>query len=142
MEHNEDLYLMQEKDVFGIESNIAIFITKPLTWAELEERWKEIRNMIAGNQRFLDDEFERWNHYLFYRVDGGANNNIELKHKIEHDTISSRKVVVSAEEYKENDFDTIISKYISYNIEMKIAENLPKFKKSESVAEMMEKDWE
>ena len=132
--------MLQKKDVFGIESNIDIFITKQLTWESLAHEWKEIRNIIAGEQRFLNDEFERWNHYLFYLVDGNVGENISLKHVIEHDTISSRKVIISTSEFKEDDFDAVIEKYISYTLENGIVEELPHFEKRKRIVEMMEED--
>ena len=140
MEPKDNLFMMLKKDVFGIDSNIDIFITKPMTWATLAGEWKNIRNVIASQQRFLDDEFERWNHYLFYLVEGGINENISLKHVIEHDTISSRKVIISAEDFKEDDFDAVIGKYISYRFENGIINELPKFEKRKRIVEMMEED--
>ena len=129
-----------KKDVFNIDSNIDIFITKPLTWASLAEEWREIRNTIAGEQRFLKDEFERWNHYLFYLVEGEASEDISLKHVIEHDTISSRKVIISTSEFKEDDFEAVIGKYISYRFENSRVGKLPVFEKRKRIVEIMEED--
>ena len=93
-----ELYEKAAQDVFDIHSMVDVFITRPLNHNDLREKWKDIRNDIAENQRYIDDEFERWNHYLFYLAEEDAVNDIPLKYQIEHDTISSRKIVISAKE--------------------------------------------
>ncbi|WP_422350756.1 ABC-three component system middle component 1 [Flagellimonas sp.] len=61
----------------------------------LSENWQQIANFIALHfQNKLDDEFQRWNIYLFFRVVGPVGK--ELKYKIENDTFSSRKVIIES----------------------------------------------
>lgn len=111
-----ELYEKMGQDVFDIQSKVDVFITKPLSHHDLLNYWQAIRNDIAENQRLIEDEFERWNHYLFYLVEEDAINDISLKYKIEHDTISSRKIVISSKEYSEQDFNMVINRYIKYPI--------------------------
>lgn len=57
-------------DTFGVGSTIDIFVTEPMSVADLEEEWIMIRDDIAMKyQRSLTDDFERWNFYLFYVVE-------------------------------------------------------------------------
>ncbi len=59
----------------------------------LADNWENIRNMIAVYfQTHLEIEFARWNLYLFFITPMIVNR--DLKHKVEHDTVSSRKIVV------------------------------------------------
>lgn len=61
----------------------------------LWEYWQQIANFIAVRfQNKLDDEFQRWNIYLFFRVAGPVEK--ELKYKIENDTFSSRKIIIDS----------------------------------------------
>ena len=121
------MYNSSEKDVFGIGTPIKIFITKEMGEAELRLQWRKIRDLIANEQKTLDDDFERWNFYLFYRLEGDID--VSLRHLIEHDTISSRKIIVPAEEYGENDFDRLIEKYIRYTIGPEAEKEMPVFEK-------------
>lgn len=121
------MYNSCEKDVFGIGTPIKIFITNEMDEAELRAQWRYIRDLIANEQKTLDDDFERWNFYLFYRLEGDID--VSLRHLIEHDTISSRKIIVPAEEYGENDFDRLIEKYIRYTIGPEAEKEMPVFEK-------------
>ena len=69
-----ELYKKTERDVFDINSKVDVFITKPLNHNDLQNYWQFIRNDIAEKQRLIDDEFERWNHYLFYLAEEDAVN--------------------------------------------------------------------
>lgn len=60
---------------------------------DLEKNWRQIVNFIAIHfQNKLENEFECWNIYLFFRVPMAVGK--ELKYKIENDTFSSRKVII------------------------------------------------
>ncbi len=60
---------------------------------KLAETWMKISDVIAINyQSRLENEFSRWNIYLFFLVKETVVN--ELKYLIENDTFSSRKIVV------------------------------------------------
>lgn len=73
--------------------SISAFFIKSDSEKILDETWEKIRNMIGVYfQSKLESEFDIWNIYLFYITSGVTK---ELKHRIEHDTISSRKIVVN-----------------------------------------------
>lgn len=87
------------RDVFGVDSVVYIFVTESMSVADLEIEWKMIRDDIAMKyQRGLTDDFERWNFYLFYVVKDIEHLQRNLKFKIEHNTLSSRKIIISAKE--------------------------------------------
>lgn len=133
------MYNSSEKDVFGIGTPIKIFIAKEMGEAELRTQWRYIRDLIANEQKSLNDDFERWNFYLFYRLEGDID--VSLRHLIEHDTISSRKIIVPAEEYGENDFDRLIEKYIKYTIGPEVEKEMPVFEKDiEAVKILKDRD--
>ena len=88
------MFKSSEQDVFGVKSNLRLVITKAMNDAELRASWRKVRDQIANEQRTLDDDFERWNFYVFYRFEGDID--VSLRHLIEHDTISSRKIIVGA----------------------------------------------
>lgn len=105
-------------DVFDVNANILICITKCMDEEELRNRWREFRNELAGEyQTELIDDFERWNFYLFYVVEDKNTINRSLKHEIEHDTISSRKIIVSRNEVTDNEGKCLIVSYIKFDIE-------------------------
>ena len=133
----DGLYEKLSKDVFDIDSKVDVFITKPLSHRVLRVMWESIRNDIAEKQRFLTDEFERWNHYLFYLADEEAIKDIALKYQIEHDTISSRKIVISAKEYGEYDFNVVISRYIKYSFDEDVYEEMDDFHKDPVVIKLV-----
>ena len=133
----EELYKKVAQDVFDIQSKVDVFITKPLNHDDLQEQWKNIRNDIAESQRFIDDEFERWNHYLFYLADEEAIKDIALKYQIEHDTISSRKIVIPAKEYSEHDFNVVISRFIKYSFDEDVYEEMDDFHKDPTVIKLV-----
>lgn len=70
------------------------FVSLPST-NELDLFWREISNFISMHfQRKLESEFERYNIYVIYIVDGDVSK--ELRNKIENDKFSSRKIVEDA----------------------------------------------
>ena len=105
-------------DLFSVNSNVDVFITEMMDWELLDRCWKEIRDRVSLSQKRLDDEFERWNYYLFYLVDREDDSYASLKYRIEHDTISSRKIVIFKKDYGEEDFEKVIGKYIHYTFDM------------------------
>ena len=77
----------------------------------LSKEWSEIRNFIAYKfQANLDDEFCKWNIYLFFIL--SLSISLDIKYKIENDTFSSRKIVI------ENDaaYDTLIAEHLLNNL--------------------------
>lgn len=115
----DDSYIFKEykSDVFEIESDIDVFVTQVMSEETLATEWKAIRNRVAMRQVELDDEFERWNYYLFYVANVDVNPN--LKYAIEHDTISSRKMVITAQSVDDELCDSLVRKYIKYDLENK-----------------------
>lgn len=72
--------------------------------------WQEMVSAIAFYfQSMLDEDFEKWNLYVFFLSPGEISK--ELKYKIENDPISSRKIVV--ENYNNEATTTIISDHIT-----------------------------
>lgn len=104
-------------DSFDIRSKILVCVTKCLTEDELRETWRNYRNDFAVEFQTDDiDEFERWNFYLFYVVDNKNAIDRSLKYEIEHDTISSRKIVVSKDELQDENGESLVMRYIKYDI--------------------------
>lgn len=123
--------------MFGENQKVVIFITHPLDYDSLKAEWETIRNEVANSQSKIDDEFERWNHYLFFLVDEKSMRDINLKYKIEHDTISSRKILVSQKEYAEDGFEAVVKKYIQYAFEPHYFEELDEFEKNSEVVALL-----
>jgi len=85
------------------EGHLHAFFIQASPGITFETTWEGVRNTIGVYfQSKLESQFEIWNIYLFFlsseRIDR------DLKHKIEHDTVSSRKIVldefIAAEDYK------------------------------------------
>ena len=110
--------------------------------ADLEEEWIMIRDDIAMKyQRSLTDDFERWNFYLFYVVEDIESLRRNLKFKIEHNTLSSRKIIISAKEIEGNDIpEYLIHKYLCYTIETENAVDGKPFVKDDKVVELIEQN--
>lgn len=140
----ELIYKKYEEDIFDVQSKVDVFFTRLLNEETLTSQWKEIRNYVALNQLDLDDEFERWNFYLFYVVDT-KELDVNLKYEIEHDTISSRKMVVYATTVDDELCDMLIKKYIKYDIENKEQIFKRHFMKDEQIVKLLNRireDWE
>lgn len=104
-------------DSFGVGKDIIVAMTPKLTQEELDENWHHFRNRMSHDYQMGDiDEFTRWNFYLFYVVEDKNKIDRNLKYKVEHDTISSRKIVVSAAEAKDG-LHPLIDKYIKFVVE-------------------------
>lgn len=126
--------------VFDMEPSVEVFITEPLDHEALINEWESIRNNVAYLQSRIDDEFERWNHYLFYLVEEDVMDDINLKYMIEHDTLSARKILIPHSEYKDAEcFDAVVNKYIEYQFEAKELEVVDAFTKSEEVRTILKR---
>lgn len=109
--------IVKSFDSFDVRSKILVCVTKCLTGDELRETWRNYRNDFAIEFQTDDiDEFERWNFYLFYVVDNKNAIDRSLKYEIEHDTISSRKIVVSKDELQDENGESLVMRYIKYDI--------------------------
>lgn len=109
--------IVKSFDSFDVRSKILVCVTKCLTEDELRETWRNYRNDFAVEYQTDDiDEFERWNFYLFYIVDNKNAIDRNLKYEIEHDTISSRKIVVSKDELQDENGESLVAKYIRYDM--------------------------
>ena len=109
--------IVKSFDSFDVRSKILVCVTKCLTEDELRETWRNYRNDFAVEYQTDDiDEFERWNFYLFYVVDNKNAIDRNLKYEIEHDTISSRKIVVSKDELQDENGESLVARYIKYDI--------------------------
>lgn len=109
--------IVKSFDSFDVRSKILVCVTKCLTEDELRETWRNYRNDFAIEFQTDDiDEFERWNFYLFYVVDNKNAIDRSLKYEIEHDTISSRKIVVSKDELEDENGESLVMRYIKYDI--------------------------
>lgn len=104
-------------DIFNVGQVIVIAKTPVLTEKELRDYWIDFRNQLIQEHQIEEKEdFTRWNFYLFYVVNDKNKINRSLKYEVEHDTISSRKIVVNADDAKQG-FQTLIDKYIKFTIE-------------------------
>lgn len=116
---NEMRYKIDNIDVFKVAHSICVAITDCMTSEELKNYWKEIRNEIMMKyQNFLTDDFSRWNLYIFYVVDNLDTLDGSLRYIVEHDTVSSRKILIDKKEIKDggSTYDIVVRKYINYNI--------------------------
>lgn len=105
-----------KKDCFGIGREFVVAVTPVLTEEELRQYWKDFRNLLIHDYQIDDiDEFTRWNFYLFYVVADKNKIDRSLKYQIEHDTISSRKILVNESDIKEGS-GKLIDLYIRYII--------------------------
>ena len=105
-----------KKDCFEIGQDIVVAVTPVLTEEELCQHWKDFRNLLIHDYQVDDiDGFTRWNFYLFYVVVDKNMIDRSLKYKIEHDTISSRKIIVNESDTKEG-VEKLIDLYIRYII--------------------------
>lgn len=108
---------MYQINPFGVKGNILVCITECLTEDELRNDWRSYRNDFASEYQLDEtDEFERWNFYLFYVVDNKNTIDRNLKYEIEHDTISSRKIVVCKDELQDENGIGLVASYIKYDI--------------------------
>lgn len=108
---------IEEFDIFEIGVNILIAITECLPEETLRTQWRSLRNKLAEDRQMDPmDDFERWNFYLFYVVEDKNAIDRTLKYEIEHDTVSSRKIIIDCAEFTDGNYDTLIASYIKYDI--------------------------
>ena len=100
---------------FDIEQPIVVAVTPLLTEDELREKWICYRDLLMEEQVNEISDFTRWNFYLFYVVEDKTRINRSLKYEVEHNTISSRKIIVNEKEYG-GDVSLLISSYIQFEI--------------------------
>lgn len=131
--------IVKSFDSFDVRSKILVCVTKCLTEDELRETWRNYRNDFAVEFQTDDiDEFERWNFYLFYVVDNKNAIDRSLKYEIEHDTISSRKIVVSKDELQDENGESLVMRYIKYDIgQVKACTEPPLFMCDKNVEKMI-----
>lgn len=129
-------------DIFDVGSTVDIFVTESMSVAELAVEWKLIRDDIALTyQRSLTDDFERWNFYLFYVIEDIESLPRNLKFKIEHNTLSSRKIIISVKEIEGKDIPKyLIHKYLCYTIETENAVDGKPFIKNDKVVKLIERN--
>ncbi len=101
-----------------------------------------IRDDIAMKyQRSLTDDFERCNFYLFYVVEDIESLRRNLKFKIEHNTLSSTKIIISAKEMTGNVIpEYLIHKYLCYTIRRENTVYGKPFVKNDKVVELIERN--
>jgi hypothetical protein len=94
----EGCQLDYETAPFNTATTHCFFATVP-SEDVLNTRWVQISNFVAIKfQNKLDSEFERWNIYLFYRIENTVNR--ALHYSIENDTFSSRKILINTGQSK------------------------------------------
>ena len=140
----QEKFEMINKDVFGSSHNLYIAITTSLSHKDLAESWRDIRNEVMTKwQDTITDDFSRWNFYLFYVVENLDKLDGSLRYQIEHDMVSSRKILVDRSYYnKDADlYETVVRKYINYDVtegEEEDGDILP-FGKSNEVVQLIKK---
>lgn len=139
---NQARYRLKNIDMFGFAHDVYVVITDRMTPEELQGCWRDIRNEIMTEfQDKLTDDFSRWNVYVFYVVDDLNTLNGSLRYMIEHDTVSSRKILIDGRDIKDNEnpYETVVKKYISYDIlpAHKVDNEIKPFEKSEDVMDLI-----
>ena len=108
---------IKELDIFDIGVNVLLCVTECMSKDALRNRWIDIRDELASEWQMRNlDDFERWNFYLFYVVENKSKIDRTLKYEIEHDTVSSRKIIIDCAEFTDGNYDTLIASYIKYDI--------------------------
>ena len=131
--------IVKSFDSFAVRSKILVCVTKCLTEDKLRENWRNYRNDFAVEYQTDDiDEFEKWNFYLFYVVDNKNAIDRNLKYEIEHDTISPRKIVVSKDELQDENGESLVARYIKYDIgQIQNSTEPPSFQFNKSVEKLI-----
>lgn len=135
-------YKLNKIDVFGFLHDVYVAITDRMTSEELKGSWRDIRNEIMTDfQNKLTDDFSRWNFYIFYVVDDLDSLDGGLRYMIEHDTVSSRKILIDGKDTKddENPYEAVVKKYINYDIvpAHKVEYEIKPFEKSKNVVDLI-----
>ena len=133
------MLLMNENNVatidsFGIGQKVLLCTTQCMSEEKLRKTWRNVRNFVASTYQNTDiDEFERWNFYIFYVVKDKNAIDRSLKYEIEHDTISSRKIIVSESEFS-GDVRNLENKYIRFDLEKVVDDSrMATFKKDPKI---------
>jgi hypothetical protein len=132
-------FMMERITYAGV---INVFFVKIGDQETLEKHWESINNMIAVYyQSKLKSDFQIWNLYLFFIGTGQIGR--DLKYKIEHNTVSSRKIVIDeqTEDLERTMTAELISKHItntSLNTEVATATK-QKFVKGAGLGEIIDK---
>jgi hypothetical protein len=106
-----------------------VFIIEIQDEHALRRVWKKLYNKIAFYmQNKFDNNFEKWNLYLFYVISEKCS--IPLKYEIENNPFSSRKVVVENNDGKNVSHESIISRQI-FDSEIKLDNTTEKVKPTE-----------
>ena len=113
MPHNMQIF---KQYCFNIEQPIVVAVTPLLTEEELRERWIVFRDKLIEEQVKDISDFTRWNFYLFYVVEDKTKINRALKYEVEHNTISSRKIIVNKDEWGD-DVKSLIEHYVQFEIQ-------------------------
>lgn len=100
---------------FNVEQPIVVAVTPLLTEEELRESWIAYRDMLIEEQVKDISDFTRWNFYLFYVVEDKTKINRSLKFEVEHNTISSRKIIVNKDELGDN-VNSLVEHYVQFEI--------------------------
>lgn len=110
---------------FKFGDDIPILFVQFKSDNDLETSWREFNSFITAEYLLgFQNEFSKWNTYLFYIVKKAISK--PLKYKIENNKFSTRKIVVECETTEINDetIQQIISEYIvNDNIEFKVEKN-------------------
>lgn len=122
----------QEVIFSNSEAKAFAFFTHFETENSLCQEWAEIRNFIAYKfQATVDDEFCKWNIYLFFILPAAIS--IDIKYKIENDTFSSRKVVIE----NNADYDAIIEEHLLNKLPITLNAEVPSEDKSYKPDELL-----
>lgn len=115
------MYEMMPIVAFDSTHCFYIAITNCMNSDELRANWRLIRDDFMLNyQNEITDEFSRWNFYIFYVVEKLDELDGDLRYQIEHDMVSSRKILVDANTISghEDSFDVLLKKYIVYDVNL------------------------
>lgn len=121
-------------DNFNFGGKIHLFLLHFDAEETMHKNWQKIANAIAFYfQQKLNNDFEKWNTYLFYSTNQPVSN--ELKYIIENDTFSSRKILVENNTNLNKVFEEHISnKDLSFE-ELRV--NIESFRKNDTISKAM-----
>ncbi|HFU76465.1 MAG TPA: hypothetical protein ENK66_09495 [Arcobacter sp.] len=142
LEEIRDADIDSIKELYGVDEFYLYKVTLNKEYILLLMKLNEIDNLILDNakqfdkltsslsvllEKYLDNDFKRWNVYIFYLVQNKLNK--QQKYKIENDTFFARKIV--EDNYTSNLSDENIKKLISNHIsfdDLNIKNTIPKRK--------------
>jgi len=107
--------LEYEHVAFG-DGIVHVFFITVKNAEQLSSVWRKASNFMALHfQSGLEDDFQVWNLYIFYRIEERVDN--DLTYLVENDTFSSRKIIVGLDRTNEE----IIAEHI-LNSDLSITE--------------------